>query len=296
MVLKIILPLLLSSQFAFAKKAAVPEASKETPQVLFEGYSKIILKDAHIGYSIARYEYFPNSKKFTARTFLKIKTPAIDVTESLRASADQNFAPLTYEYTSLSGKDSKIIDANFSKGSMTAKVTENKKTKSVVNKIESGTLLSTFLIYLILKNPAGLTAQTKYDYKAVAEEDATIEKGSAEVGKEEKFEGLSAYKIKNLFKKATYVNYVNSQGEVLGTSSESNAITSVLVADASDATKGISVPTGILKDLFGDIPKGEENILFRTKKAVEAMKPTPGKKEGVPQGDGIEVKAKKDEK
>src|SRR5690606_26221447 len=110
-----------------------------------------------------------------------------DVTESLRAVADADLNPVSYAYTSIVGKATKTIDAKFTKGKMTATITENGKNKSASLTVPKGGFLSTFLVYLMLKSKSGLTAESKYDYKAIAEEDAAIQKGEAFVNKAETY-------------------------------------------------------------------------------------------------------------
>src|SRR6478736_1577188 len=75
--------------------------------VLFEGYSKINANDAHIGYVVSRYEFDDKKKQFISTYFIKTGKGPTETTESLKAFADSELAPISYEYTSLSGKESK---------------------------------------------------------------------------------------------------------------------------------------------------------------------------------------------
>jgi hypothetical protein len=52
----------------------------------------------------------------------------------------------------------------------------------------------------MLKSPQGLKPDTKYDYQAIAEEDAAVVKGMAFVKTPEDFNGLKALKVLNEFK------------------------------------------------------------------------------------------------
>jgi uncharacterized protein Veg len=203
-------------------------SSYSRAKVLFEGYSKILANNAPIGYIVSKYEFDSKSKKFISTYFLKTGKQGSEITESLKAIANSDLAPLSYEYTSIVGKDVKTIDAKFSGAKMTAKIKSGKKTQTVRKDIPKGTFLSTFLVYLMLKSNDGLKTNSNYDYKAIAEEDAEIYSGLAAVGKEESYLGLKAFKVQNRFKDINFVSFVNERGEVLGTNSVSQGVTTEL--------------------------------------------------------------------
>ncbi|MEN0059837.1 MAG: hypothetical protein AAGB31_13435 [Bdellovibrio sp.] len=267
--------------------------------LLFEGYSKIISGDQHIGYVISRYEYDNKAKQFISTYFLKTGKGPTEVTESLRALSNTDLNPISYEYTTLAGKDSKTIDAKFKGGTMTATVNLNGKIQRVEKKIPKGTFLSTFLVYLMLKSKDGLKAETNYQYQAIAEEEADIFEGSALVGKEETFKGLKAFKVLNTFedkskqKKNKFLSYVNERGEVLGTDALGQNIRTELVATPSEATVGQSYSSTLLKTLFKNIPAGEANVASRSRQLEEkkSQAPAPTKQMGVPAGQGLIIKA-----
>lgn len=262
-----------------------------TADILFEGYSKISSGGVHVGYVISRYEFDPKAKQFRSTTFLKTGPLGSDITESLRAVADQDLNPVSYEYTSMVGKAVKTIDAKFKKSKMTAVVTEAGKNKTVSADVPKGGFLSSFLVYLMLKSKTGLRSNEKYEYNALAEEDAKFEKGEAFVGKEETHNGQRAFKILNRFKDVKFVSYVTERGEMLSTNSPSTGITIELVAKPADAIGTFGTSSTLLKNLFGDVPKGTENIL--SKAALDAALKPPsegGKQQGVPQGQGIVIK------
>lgn len=229
--------------------------------VLFEGYSKIMSGDQHIGYTVSRYEFDAKKKQFISTYFLKTGKGENEITESLKAFADAELGPQSYEYTTLVGKEAKTIDASFKAGSLSAVVRENGRVQKIEKKVPKGTFLSTFLIYLMLKSPEGLREETKYDYQAIAEEDASIYQGQASVGKEQDFLGNKALKILNTFKDLKFLSYVNSRGEVLGTNATGQRISTQLVASAKEAIGNFNPSTAVLKTLFGEIPKGSKNIL-----------------------------------
>lgn len=260
--------------------------------VLFEGYSKITSGGVHVGYVITRYEFNPKEKRFYGTYFLKTGELGSDVTESVKSVADIDFNPISYEYTSIVGKTTKTIDAKFKKNRMTAVVKEGEKTKTIQKDLPKGTFLSNFLIYLMLKSKDGLKTESNYNYSAIAEEDADVMKGEALVGKQEKFNGQMAYKILNKFKNVKFVSYVSDRGEVLGTSSPANGIGTELVARPQDAVGHFGTSTSILKLLFGEVPLGTDNVISRANKneALRQTAPTPDKQQGVPGGQGIQIK------
>lgn len=241
--------------------------------VLFEGYSKIKAGDDHIGYVISRYEFDDKKKHFISTYFIKTGKGATETTESLKAIADSELAPISYEYTSLAGKETKTIDAKFKAGAMTALVSTNGKGSKIEKKIPKGTFLSTFLVYLMLKSKEGLRSETKYEYQAIAEEDAGITKGQALVGKEQMFNDFKVFKVLNTFKDSKFLSYINDRGEVIGTNAMGTGISTELVATPAEATNGQSYSAIILKTLFGAVPAGTQNVVAQGKKAKPSTLP-----------------------
>lgn len=261
--------------------------------ILFEGYSKILSGEEHIGYVISRYEFDNKKKQFISTYFLKTGRGSSEVTESLKAVANAELAPISYEYTTLAGKESKTIDAKFKSGKISAVIKSGKKVQRIEKALPKGTFLSTFLVYLMLQSKEGLRSEAHYEYQAVAEEDAAIYKGQALVGKEETLNGFKAFKILNTFKDIKFLSYVNDRGEVLGTNALGQGITTELVANPSEATIGQPYSSSLLKTLFGSVPEGRSNVISRAAKLKEAevQAPAPSKQMGVPPGQGIIIKA-----
>ena len=255
-------------------------------EVLFEGYSKVLLGDTHIGFTIQRYEFDPRKKVFRSISFLRTGPAGGDITESLKTLSDENLVPISYEYTSLAGGKSKTIDAKFNKGQMTAQVKDSGKSKTIRKDIPKGTFLSNFLIYLIMKSKEGLVVDKRYGYSAIAEEDAEIFKGDALVEKEEVFKGIPAFKILNRFKEMKFISHVSDRGEVLGTQSPANSISTEVVANPQDAIGAFGASTAILKTLFGDLPAGQKNVIAQ----APATQPSSEKLQGVAPGQGIQIK------
>lgn len=283
MVRQISVALLLSLMIPFTARA----------EVLFEGYFKILSGDQHIGYIISRYEFEAKKKQFISTYFLKTGKGPSEVTESLKAVADSELAPISYEYTTLAGKESKTIDAKFKNNNFTGVVKTNGKVQRIEKKTPKGTFLSTFLVYLMLKSKEGLQSETNYEYQAIAEEDGAIYQGQALVGKEVTHNGFKVFKILNTFKNSKFLSYVNERGEVLGTDAMAQGITTELVANPADATANLPYSANLLQAIFGSVPTGQANVAVRSikLKEAEANAPAPGKQMGVPPGKGIIIKA-----
>lgn len=254
-------------------------------EILFEGYSKVLSGGVPIGYSIARYEYDAKKKQFVATTFLKTNELGGNLTESLKAISSEDMKPVSYAYTTLIGKQAKTIDAKFTKDKFSALVTGEKK-ETIAKDLPKGAFLSSFLAYVMLKSPQGLKSDTKYDFQAVAEEDAALYKGIAYVKSAEDYNGIKVLRVLNEFKGTKFISLVTEKGEVILTKSPVQGIATELVAKPSDATGSFPVPVATLKTLFGEVPTGQINEI--SKRAQTA--PPPNKQQGVPAGKGIHVK------
>lgn len=253
--------------------------------ILFEGYSKILLNGQHIGYTISRYTFDDKTQQFKSVYFLKTGKEAGEMTESLTATADSNLNPISFEYTNVIGKSVKTVDAKMVKNILKGTVKDNGKIVKINSKLEPGTFLSNFLVYLILKGKDGLKENSNYQYQAIAEEDGLVYKGTAATGKPSTYKDISVFKIENSFKDAKFTSWVTPRGEVLATEMPASGIKTELVAVPEEATAGQVVSQGIIKTLFGDIPEGKAN-------ALAAKNPTtPSKTSGVPQGSGIQLKS-----
>ena len=237
-------------------------------KVIFEGFYKITLHQAHVGYYIQRYELDSARKQFISTYFLRTNKAGGNVAESLIAHSTEKFGPVKYKYTLLQGKQAITIDAGVVRSRtnrpfLNVTKTQGGKKKVFRNEIKKGTFFSTFLMYLILQSKKGVTVGEKYDFKAVAEEDGKIYPGEVFVEKEEKFKGFNTYKILNTFKDTQFINFVNKNGESLKSFSPARGLSAELVADPSKATAGLAVSDTSLKLIFGDVPQGKENLLSK---------------------------------
>lgn len=254
-------------------------------QVLFEGYSKILSGGVPIGYSITKYEFDTQKKQFVGTSFLKTNELGGNLTESLKAISTEDMKPVSYQFTTMEGPKVKTIDAKFEKGKMIA-VIEGAKKETISREVPRGAFLSSFLAYVMLRSPQGLKSDTKYEFQAIAEEDAAIKSGIAYVKSAEEFNGLKVLRVLNEFKGAKFISQVTEKGEVVATKAPAISISTELVASPSDATMNFPVPTATLKTLFGNIPTGQINPVSELKK----NSPPPGKQQGVPGGKGIQIK------
>ncbi len=279
--------------------ASVQLSAKE---ILFEGYYKITSAEKHIGFSLIRYEFDNTQKKFYSTSLTKISSPGLEVMESLSATAeaDDFMTPVSYKYTGLIGKESKIFEVEFKKGKtakdknkMTVtKVVNGGKPQTSKSDIESDVFLSTFLSYRMLRSKTGIQTQSQFKYQAVAEEDAKVEAGTAKVLNEEKYKGFTAFKIENTFKNGLFVSHVTDKGEALATLVPDAKITSELVAKPADAIGTIGLPESIMKSLFGKMPIADKNVVTQYFNTQEKSGALPGKTQGVPAGQGIIISPK----
>jgi len=267
-------------------------------EVLFEGYSKVMSGGVHIGYAINRYEFDPKKKQFISTSFLKTGELGGSITESLSAFATEDLKPISYQYTTLVGTTTKTIDAKFEKGKIVATVRDGAKVEKIAKDLPKGTFLSTFLSYVMLKSKEGLKVDTKYDYQAIAEEDAAAYKGLAFIKNEEEFNGMKSLKVLNEFKTSKFVSSISDHGEVFSTKSPAQSISTELVAQPATATANFQIPTSLLKKLYGDVPTGQINEVSKRAQAAKAAEvgsaqptPIPGKQIGIPGGQGLQLKS-----
>lgn len=249
-------------------------------EVMFEGYFKIKVGEKHVGYTVQRYEFDAKKKQFRSTYFIQTSKEAGGINESLEAVANDKFQPISYNYTAKVGNSVKIIDAKFENSVMTATVGNGKISQKVQKKIKPGTFLSTFLAYLMLQK--GYEAGKKFSYQAIAEEDAEIHGGEALIKEQLKYKGMDAFRILNSFKGSQFVSYVSPKGEVYGTSSPVQKLSTELVGQAAEATQGLMVPSKSLKMLFKTVPRGKVNPMVKVegpknKGVNKAGKPLPDK-------------------
>ncbi len=241
--------------------------------VLFEGYSKVISGGVHVGFVVTRYEFDPKKKQFLFTYLMKTNELAGNMLESIKAVSKQDMSPVAYSYTTLTGNQTKTIDAKFDGDKISATVKEGAKISKINKALPKGTFLSYFLVYEMLKNPKGITPNTKYEYQAIAEEDGSVVKGMAFVKDLEDYNGVKAYKVLNDFKDTKFVSYVTEKGEVLGAKSPVQSVQTELVPESSMATGNFQVPTALIKTLFGDVPVGNKNVLSAKAAAAPAASP-----------------------
>jgi len=266
-------------------------------QVLFEGYYKIQAQDEHIGYSVQRYESLQEAQKFKATIFIKTNAQGGSVTESIVTESDAQMRPLKMVYTGIVGKQVKTIDALIDGGELIAEIRDGSKTEKKKIKLEPGIFFSGILIYSILKSPQGLSPETQYNYKSIAEENLQIVSGKAIIKGFEDFRGkIKALKVLNEFNNQKFYSWVTERGEVLETLAPYHGVTTYLVPNSEEALKGQVVPQKTLQALFGDIPKGHENMAYRAHlKGEWPSAPGVGVQKGqksqfVPPGKGIHTK------
>ncbi|MCB0391387.1 MAG: hypothetical protein KDD58_08850, partial [Bdellovibrionales bacterium] len=230
-------------------------------EVMFEGYYQIKLGSVHSGFVIQQYSFDNKKKLFSSTYYIKTNQLAGDITESLKATANDKFEPVSYQYTSKTGNTIKTIDASFKNNKMMAVVSDGKLGNKVEFDLPKGTFLSTFLAYMMLSR--GISKGKVYNYKGLAEEDAKVYDGKALIQQQEDKYNLTAYKILNEFKGTKFISTMTDKAEVLDTKSPVQQIETVLVKTPAEATKGFQVNSKTLRLLFGRVPSGKINQLTK---------------------------------
>lgn len=271
-------------------------SSLSRADVLFEGYSKILLGGTHVGYTVSRYEFDVKKQEFASTYFIRIDTGELKFSESLKARANSKFEPISYFYTRLDGEpgapsknggkqttsnvEMKTIDAYFKNNKMSAVVHENGQTKTIKKDLPKGTFLSTFLFYLILQSKDGMKVNNNFNFQAIAEEDASLAKGSAFFKSMQNYNGVESYRVLNTFKGDEYVSYVTPKGEIVATESPARKLSTELVANMKDAIGSLAFKPATLESLFGSVPKGTDNVLAR--KSPSDIPAPPPKETSIP--------------
>lgn len=272
-----------------------------------------MLDEKHVGYVVQRFEFDNKKKEFITAYYLKTNQLGGNITESLKARSSANLKPLSYQYTELTGDKGKTIDAKFNGETMTAEIVDGGKKQTVQKKIPKGSFLSSFLAYVMLQGKEGIKPGTKYSFQAIAEEDAGLYNGEAYIKGEETIDGIGAFKVMNTFKGAQFVSYCTYKGEIIATRSPVQRISTELVTGAKEATSGLQLNSNALVQLFGHVPRGNENPVSRraeNPKTLNTSAPTGGgaseaktkkleatptpsdqpKQQGIPGGQGIHIK------
>ncbi len=282
-------------------------------QVLFEGYSKVLLGSKQVGFVIQRFEFDQKKKEFLATSFVKTNELGGNITESTQSRATATLKPLSYKYTSAAGDKVKLIDGTFKGDTMTIAVVENGKRKVLpAKKLPVGVFLANYLPYVMLQGKEGIKVGANYAYQAIAEEDGNVYTGQAYVKGEEVHNGIPVYRVLSTFmvgtpSKVEFVFFMTSKGEIVGSKQPMQGVSTALVANIQEATAGMSVNNNHLNQLFGGVPKGIENSVARKsggeplappskQKTLEGAPPaeaaTSPKTEGVPAGQGLILKGK----
>ncbi len=241
-------------------------------EVLFEGYSKVLLGGTHVGFAVQRFEFDSKSKEFSTIYYLKTNPLGGNITESLKARASASLSPISYQFTELADNKARTIDASFRADQMIAVIKDGSSSRTLTKKVPKGAFLSSFLGYLMLQGKEGIKAGVKYSYQGIAEEDGNLYTGEAYISGEEAVNGLSAFKVLNTFKNARFISYVTYKGEVLTTRSPVQQVSTELVSSIEEATSGIQFNRSNLSALFGAVPKGSENTVSR--RALETIEPS----------------------
>ncbi len=247
--------------------------------ILQESYSAIKLGKKHVGFSISRYEFDPKKKQWRVTSYVKTNSLAGNVTESLTATANNKLQPLFFKYNGAINKTTKSIRAVFSKNKMRAIIIENGRKKTIKKDLPKGTFLSSFLVYMLLKDEDGLKPGFRFSYNAIAEEDAGVYPGSSYIKNTTNYKKMKLYRVLTEFKKTKFTSLLSPKGEAIFTNSPVQKISLEMVPSSLIATKGFQVNTKALKRLFGTIPIGLKNSLvknlWKNKNSIRNNQKTP---------------------
>ncbi len=235
-----------------------------TGKVLHEGWFKVLSGGSHAGYLVQRYDFDSNKKQYTSVYFLRTSALGGDIIESLEAKADEKFNPISFKFSTASQKETKIIDALMTKGNE-LKITQviNGKKETLSRKVNKGTFLSTFLIYLVMRN-GGLKVGNNYRYSAIAEEDATLHDGEAFISATQKIDERDTFRILNNFKGTKFISSVSPTGEVVSTRAPVESIETVQVGSIEDAVGAVPFAEKSIKALFGSLPVANPAFSLKT--------------------------------
>lgn len=232
-------------------------------ETVFEGYYKVSSEGEHVGYYIQRYALDAKTKLFSSTHYMVLKFGETTTIESLNAKSTAKFEPHSYQYSQLDGKKTKAIDAVVKGKKLVIKTIENGKATAREIGITEKVFLSTFLPYLVLKTPQGLSVGNKFTYDAIAEEDGAVNSGEIYVKEQVKEAGLDTFRTLNTFKKEQFVNWVDVKGESIKTQVPSANVIAELVKDPKEAYKNFPFNESSIKLLFGAIPEGKTHMLAK---------------------------------
>lgn len=252
--------------------AALLFTSDSRAAILFEGWSKLILSGEHAGYIVERYEFDEKTKEYKLTHFLKTTEKAGSMQESLTARAkSEGFKPISYQYTSIQNGKSATIDANFKDKQMSAVRTADGKKESISLTLPPKGILSNFAAYFMLAE-TGIKKNVRLEYKGVIEEKGALATGKLYVAGEDNISGIPVYRVVNTIDGAEFVSLSTARGEVLGTISPTINVQTVLVPSQEEAVGSIGLNSAILTQLFGSVPRGQENELVRKGIKSQAQK------------------------
>lgn len=259
--------------------ASMVQAQTKASSSLQEGWYKIIAGGQHTGFMALRIELEKSTNRFISTSYIQTNALGGNLKESLVAISDSKLSPISYQYTSQVGSETRMIDAAFSSQpgptpkdkkkkpvpvqTLTAKVKRGDQTETLQTKLEPGTFLSQFLVYVMLQSPKGLKQGNNFVYNSVLEENGEVRTGEAYVSGIEKYRGLDTFKIMvtqkdpsaDRSKDQKFINYVTPQGLILMTKAPAAALSVEMVATQEEATKGFDVNQKTLAMLFKTLPK-----------------------------------------
>tara|TARA_B100001248_G_scaffold261804_1_gene254377 strand:- start:1868 stop:2578 length:711 start_codon:yes stop_codon:yes gene_type:complete len=222
-------------------------------KIIHQYFQKIESNGSHIGYAILQEEHLADKNQMVVTSFVKTNQLGGNIIEGIKAYSDvSQLAPISYQYTLMVGDKNKIIDAVVRKGSLFTTTTENGTKKTTQTKIDENSFFSTFLVPRMLRK--GLAVDKNFKFSAIAEEDASVSEGRAQILELTKINGQEAYKLVNDYKNNRFYSYISPEGKVLKTENPITKINTITVDSKKNAVGSIAYPEVVLKTLFGKVP------------------------------------------
>lgn len=236
---------LFEGRYKITVTAKKPGSSIEAPQT------------EHVGFLFNRYSYDNKAKQFQLLQVSRlVGANGLENTEVINATTDEDFRPITYEYTNSVGRDTKMLSSIVAGNKMRI-VTRFRGTMTTDTiELPQRIFLSEFLIFVMMRNKLGLKEYSAQSYDAIAAQDGRVYHGETSVGKAVDFaKGVKAIPVTTQFRSAKYLAYVTDTGKILKVEQSgldgTKGLQIELVETDLDAVGSLNVPNDVLIRLFG---------------------------------------------
>ena len=259
-----VLNLILSVLVLFAIRA--PASQPSPSDILFEGRYQIVetmkksdgqIQSDHIGFIFNRYSFDKKNKQFQMVQVVRTVNPlGQENTESLNATVDESFRPITFEYANSLGKETRSLSAIVAGNKMRTVVRYQGAMTTESIELPPKIFLGEFLIFMMMKNKDGLQARKSFVFDAISSRDGKIYRGESLVGGVvEVGKGLKASLVTTHYRGLTTLSKVTDSGKILTTEQsglEGTKGQQVIMVDSDlSAIGNLNVPQELLVKIFG---------------------------------------------